>query len=233
MKIFANNFGLVLAVSGSNPHFHFQTDSWDNVEAQLTHSGIQFPWQTFYVSLENGVDYTSRIFAFHTLPKTAELKAEIVLVFPSEKDQEAFRQQYFALFKEVSAAGGLVINEHNELLVIHRRGMLDLPKGKLEKGESIEENAIREVAEETGITGHVLQKQLPSTYHIYELGKWCLKTTYWFMMEVQGAGPLSPQVEEEIFAAEWVKMDHICENLPDTYPTIRETIRHACVELQR
>lgn len=232
MKIFANNFGLVFAVSGSNPHFQFQASSWEQVEDQLTIKGVQFPWQTFYVAMETGQDLLSSIFAFHTRVQTAELKAEVILQFPSEAEKDDFQQRYLALFKPVSAAGGLVINEHGELLVIHRRGMLDLPKGKLEAGETIEENAMREVAEETGIAGHVLSKQLPSTYHIYELGKWCLKTTYWFMMEVQGAGPLSPQIEEEIHAAVWVKMENICENLPDTYPTIRETIRLACLELR-
>ena len=56
---------------------------------------------------------------------------------------------------KIIAAGGLVTNENNELLMIFRRGKWDLPKGKLDKGETIEECAIREVEEETGIGNHM------------------------------------------------------------------------------
>lgn len=125
-----------------------------------------------------------------------------------------------------------MINERHEMLLIHRRGMWDLPKGKIEKGESPEEGALREVEEETGISGHQLSKPIPSTYHIYPQSGWVLKKTYWYLMEVAGAGPLTPQAEEEIHAAEWVKVDGIMDHLPEnTFPTIRETIRHAIAEL--
>ena len=52
---------------------------------------------------------------------------------------------------KIIAAGGLVTNKHNELLMIFRRAKWDLPKGKLDEGESIEACAVREVEEETGI----------------------------------------------------------------------------------
>lgn len=232
MKIFANNFGLVLATQSNNPHFHFQSSSWDQVEKQLTERGVLFPWQTFYVQVPIGNDWLESIYQFHIRPETSDLKAEVVLMFSGESEMEEFRTQYFAKFRQVGAAGGLVINEHQEMLLIHRRGMWDLPKGKLEPGESVEENALREVEEETGITGPKLGKLLPPTYHIYPQKGWILKTTHWFLMEVAGAGPLVPQVEEEIHAAEWVKVDGIMDNLPEnTFPTIRETIRHAVAEL--
>jgi 8-oxo-dGTP pyrophosphatase MutT (NUDIX family) len=49
--------------------------------------------------------------------------------------------------KRIIAAGGLVFNDRNELLMIYRRGFWDLPKGKLDPGERIEACAIREVQE--------------------------------------------------------------------------------------
>jgi 8-oxo-dGTP pyrophosphatase MutT (NUDIX family) len=51
----------------------------------------------------------------------------------------------------IKAGGGIVVNEQNEVLLIYRRGKWDLPKGKLDDGETIEECALREVKEETGL----------------------------------------------------------------------------------
>src|SRR5947209_9353514 len=51
----------------------------------------------------------------------------------------------------VLAAGGFVHTPQQEILLIFRRGKWDLPKGKLEAGESLQECAIRELKEETGI----------------------------------------------------------------------------------
>ena len=48
----------------------------------------------------------------------------------------------------IEAAGGLVYNIENQLLMIFRNNKWDLPKGKLEVGENIQECAIREVEEE-------------------------------------------------------------------------------------
>jgi 8-oxo-dGTP pyrophosphatase MutT (NUDIX family) len=66
--------------------------------------------------------------------------------------------------KTIVAAGGLVFNENKELLMIYRRSKWDLPKGKLDEGETIEECAIREVEEETGvqqiILGKLIQKHI-------------------------------------------------------------------------
>ena len=54
-------------------------------------------------------------------------------------------------FKVIKAAGGVVQNSQNKYLLIFRRGKWDLPKGKIDKGETIKNAATREVMEETGL----------------------------------------------------------------------------------
>ncbi|MFO7673536.1 MAG: NUDIX domain-containing protein, partial [Lutibacter sp.] len=71
-------------------------------------------------------------------------------------------------FKSQKAAGGKVLNANNEVLFIYRFNKWDLPKGKLDKGESIFACAIREVEEECGITNLQVIKPLETTYHIYQ-----------------------------------------------------------------
>jgi len=51
--------------------------------------------------------------------------------------------------------------------MIFRRGKWDLPKGKLDKGETLEQCAVREVREETGLKKIKLQSPLMTTYHTY------------------------------------------------------------------
>ena len=70
---------------------------------------------------------------------------------------------------QIIAAGGLVTNPQGQILWIFRRGFWDLPKGKVEKMESIEEAALREVEEECGIKQLVLDKLIDKTYHIYKI----------------------------------------------------------------
>ncbi len=75
-----------------------------------------------------------------------------------DQDLEKLKKAFFKLFKPVTAAGGLVENEKGEVLLIFRRGKWDLPKGKLDPGETIEQCAVREVEEETGLKNIELKK---------------------------------------------------------------------------
>ncbi len=112
----------------------------------------------------------------------------------------------------VTAAGGVVIRTvdgKEQLLLMFRRGAWDLPKGKLDAGETIEQCALREVSEETGVTGLTLTRFLTHTHHEYEdeYGMWS-KTTHWFLMSIDGdGGELVPQAEEGIERLEWVVLD--------------------------
>lgn len=128
----------------------------------------------------------------------------------------------------IEAAGGFVVNPSHEALVIYRRGKWDLPKGKIDKGESIEEAAIREVEEECGIKDLVISKKLLVTYHCYQLKQqFVLKKTHWFWMDSNFAGTLVPQQEEGIWKAEWRSNTEIEDLFTNTYPSILEVLHAA------
>ncbi len=138
------------------------------------------------------------------------------------EDLEAAWGTFQSKLKIQKAAGGKVINSNNEVLFIYRFNTWDLPKGKLEKGESIEECAVREVEEECGIANLIIKKELQTTYHIFERkGKIILKITYWFLMNSNYKGNLTPQIEEEIEKVEFKNVAETKEVLKDTYENIK------------
>lgn len=116
-------------------------------------------------------------------------------------------------FKIIKAAGGVVENNQNQFLCIHRWGVWDLPKGKIEKGESKKKAALREVAEETGIDMLILKQKLTVTYHIYQSkyhnSAWVLKPTYWYRMFALGNKEPVPQFNEDISDALWLSRSQI------------------------
>lgn len=141
--------------------------------------------------------------------------------------QKAF--QYFASqFAEVEAAGG-VVEMNGHILAMRRNGRWDLPKGHLEEGESIEQCAAREVAEECGlelerisVTGHITD-----TLHFYyfpRTARWELKTTHWYAMTYQGDYSTTPQTEEGITEVEWIERTDADERFADSFGTIRTVI---------
>ena len=128
-------------------------------------------------------------------------------------------------FKIVQAAGGIVVNDEQQILFILRRGKWDLPKGKLDKGETLEQCAIRETEEETGLENVSLKKQILVTYHTYtEDGKNILKETYWFFLSIKGKQELVPQTSEQIEAAEWADPSSLKKYASNTYPSIKDVL---------
>src|SRR5690625_4246413 len=116
----------------------------------------------------------------------------------------------------------MVSNNQHEILFIHRKGFWDLPKGKAEQGETIEETALREVEEETGVQNLEIIKPLPTTYHVMKRkGKYRLKVTHWFEMHTDHEGKLTPQTEEDIAKAEWKNKEESQEALKNTYGNIK------------
>ncbi len=147
------------------------------------------------------------------------------LVFWSDKKNTSWKQDFFHLFKKIDAAGGLVKNEKGEMLFIFRLGKWDLPKGKLAKNETPEEAAIREVMEETGLSGLRIIGFLASTFHIYSRkGKQILKQTWWFGMEAKSTQSLVPQTEEEISEIRWVGKEDLEIVVANTYGSIKELV---------
>jgi 8-oxo-dGTP pyrophosphatase MutT (NUDIX family) len=147
------------------------------------------------------------------------------LVIYNNRDVKKLLDDFISLFWYLEAAGGVVMNRERQRLFIFRFGRWDLPKGKLEKGESPAEAALREVEEETGISGHRLISELPSTFHIYEhKGKKVLKRTYWFAMQYDGNEILIPQLLEEIMAAEWMGRDRDDLIFSSTYASLHDLL---------
>ena len=101
-------------------------------------------------------------------------------------------------FHMAPAAGGVVLSE-GQFAAIERKGIPDLPKGHIEEEEDPGAAAIREVEEETGLTGLSIVRQLPSSWHCYLYeDEWRLKQTSWFLMTASDARHVKPQLDEDI-----------------------------------
>lgn len=138
----------------------------------------------------------------------------------SIQDEEEWRQ-FSKEYKLIHAAGGIVHNENDEILMIFRLGYWDFPKGKVEEGESFEEAAVREVEEETGLHNIELRQPLPNTYHTYTLRNTdILKVTHWYEMHASQQ-TLTPQTEEDIAQAVWVPLKDVTAHMQDSYPSLK------------
>lgn len=124
---------------------------------------------------------------------------------------EQLWDDFKSCLKVIEAAGGIVKNQENAILFIRRLGRWDLPKGKIEKDESIEETAIRELEEETGIADLELEDYINNTFHIYteRNGENVLKITHWFAMKKTGDHVAKPQIEEGISEIRWMNLQEI------------------------
>ncbi|MEM9887633.1 MAG: NUDIX domain-containing protein [Bacteroidota bacterium] len=141
------------------------------------------------------------------------------------KDVSKLIRDFERLFKIVEAGGGLVFNAKGKALLIFRRGFWDLPKGKMDEGESKEQAAVREVQEETGLKEVSLKNFICETNHVYrnKKNKRCIKKTYWYEMEsVQKK--LVPQTEEDIEKAIWAELNVFLSTKPKIYKNIVEVI---------
>ncbi len=143
-------------------------------------------------------------------------------------DFEELKKAFQKKFTLIQAAGGLVKNEKDKILMIFRRNRWDLPKGKLDKGERFEDCAVREVEEETGLKNVKLNSSLTVTYHTYHEGtKHLLKESHWFSMTVTGEQKLSPQTEEDISDIKWIEQKEVNLYLEKTFPLISDIMQSA------
>lgn len=140
------------------------------------------------------------------------------------EDLDKIWSKFKDLMKNIEAAGGVVWNEDKKILFIKRLGKWDLPKGKLEKGESLEEASVREVEEETNLKNLELLRPLTTTYHVYteRNNQKVLKATHWFEMNFKGENTAKPQTEEGITEVSWKALEEIEEVVyPNTFQNIK------------
>lgn len=141
------------------------------------------------------------------------------LYYPDEK---AILKKVKEKIPVCKAGGGLVYNKKGEVLFIFRNGKWDLPKGGIEKGEEIEETALREVEEETGVSRLSINRKLQKTYHVFKRsGKYKLKVTHWYEMQTDFVGIPVPQANEGIEKVAWLNPEQIQEALKNSYENIK------------
>ena len=167
----------------------------------------------------------------------------------SDDNFDQLVKTFFAIHEEIQAAGGVVFNEHGEILFIHRNGKWDLPKGKIsgkdrkkaekelpeKKVEAVDAEldqlisriaAIREVKEETGLKNVTITSELPFTYHIYLNGeRRIIKHTRWYRMEATSRECLKPQVSEGIIIARWIPANSLACIFLHTYESLKPLIK--------
>lgn len=140
-------------------------------------------------------------------------------------NDEKLIKKFLKLLPNVVAGGGKVYNNVDNVLFIYRNDKWDLPKGKIEGKETIRATAIREVEEETGVSGLKITKPLTTTYHIFKRnGKHKIKITYWFEMKTTFDGKLYPQEKEGITKVAWLNQTESSEALENSYANIRSLV---------
>lgn len=164
------------------------------------------------------------------LLESADIKKVITKIFQNQiqkaylyhPDEKEIMKTLRAKMPVSKCGGGLVYNKQNEVLFIYRHGKWDLPKGGAEKGEEIENTALREVEEETGVSNLVITDKLQKTYHIFKRnGRYKLKITQWFEMRTDFDGIPKGQLEEGIEKVEWLNPEQIREALKNSYENIK------------
>lgn len=180
------------------------------------------PETSAYTSSMKQVEAVSRKIIKEAYSNFVNNNKEEILLLYNKSGEKKLLEEFISLFWYVEAAGGMVYNSNQERLFIYRFGKWDLPKGKIEKNETHEEAAIREVQEETGLLELAITEELPSTFHIFDYkGKKVLKRTYWYKMQYTGTDEPKPQLEEDIKQAVWVKDSDISKILENTYGSLK------------
>lgn len=187
------------------------------------HQDINIP---FNITGELRVDFTGEAeleAAYRLFCQDSGYKSLVIL---AGKNFPEACSTFNRMFIRIEAAGGIVRNRRGEYLFIKRLGMWDLPKGKLHQKESVQDGALREVSEETGLTGLSITKKLPSSFHIYtdRKGREVLKETYWFEIFCAGNQKLIPQTEEDITEVKWFQESDLKIPIQNTYASLRHLL---------
>ena len=153
---------------------------------------------------------------------TALSKKKLEKAYIYHPNHEEILKKFSKKIPIVVAGGGVVTNKKGKVLFIYRNNKWDLPKGKLDKGETIKQCAIREVEEETGVKGLKIENFLKTTYHIFKRnGKYKLKEVHWFAMRTSYTGKLKGQKSEGIEKVKWKGPKKIAKALENSYINIK------------
>ncbi|WP_262245677.1 NUDIX hydrolase [Parapedobacter soli] len=157
--------------------------------------------------------------------KQAQTDKSPITYFVQLEDPGDYFSRIKKTLKIIKAAGGVVKNGAGDYLFIYRLKKWDLPKGKVDPGESMKKAAVREVEEECGISIDYLGQKLATSYHTYQIkGEVVLKKTNWYEMGVNKVPKLKPQREENITDAIWLPKDKFNKIRKNTYPLIIEVL---------
>ena len=167
------------------------------------------------------VKFTNKKFVVQMLKSK---KVKMLYLYHSKEDKLWY--YFLNMFKLIEAAGGLVRNlKTNHFLFIFRNKKWDLPKGRINKNEEVQKAAIREVEEETGVENLSIIKPLNTTYHIFKRNrKYRLKKTFWYLMETDYNGELTPETKEGIEKAIWIEKKLIFSLRNEMYHNINLVI---------
>jgi len=148
-------------------------------------------------------------------------------VFVTDDEPGLFRE-FQHIYRPMEAAGGLVTNPAGDILLIFRRRKWDLPKGKIDAGETPEQAALREISEETGLSHIQLGEKLIRTWHGYRQGtEKILKETHWYRVSFTGTELTVPQIEEDITDIQWIRPENVHKYIPYSYPNLKAVFQAA------
>jgi 8-oxo-dGTP pyrophosphatase MutT (NUDIX family) len=148
---------------------------------------------------------------------------DLIAVTIVAHDKTLIKKKIKKLYTIINAAGGIVTYQ-DKILMMFRRGVWDLPKGKLDNDEKSQKAATREVEEETGVKAKIGDK-ICTTWHTYNQGReLILKRTKWYAMSCQKAPKLVPQTEEDIEKLEWMTPEEVAIAVQNSYASLRFVI---------
>jgi ADP-ribose pyrophosphatase YjhB (NUDIX family) len=188
---------------------------------------VSFVDESFHIPKLSGLMYASydsqetMLKCIETMEKDLGV-SQLIVWSPNPK---ASFLEFCKQYRIIEAAGGLVFNSEDQILFIFRNGKWDLPKGKIESGETISEAGLREVEEECGIKNIEIISSLSVTFHTYTLrSERILKKSHWFEMRVKGVPLLSPQKEEGITKAVWMDRCEMEKALENSFSSVTDVI---------
>jgi 8-oxo-dGTP pyrophosphatase MutT (NUDIX family) len=180
------------------------------------------------LSKSKAIDFTGHVLLLNVTPATAtqiialleKLPQDLLSVTMVCENHKAVAEKIKGMFKVLKAAGGVVLKD-NKWLLMYRRGKWDLPKGKLDRGESSRKAAVREIEEETGVKA-VVREKICTTWHTYTMqNNRILKRTKWYLLDCLDDSALAPQVEEDIEQLEWLDYSEVQKVMVNSFSSIR------------